>query len=187
MTIRPGFLRFVHFPSRFPRSLSPLSHGSIEYFKLHLDPVVLRDGRLASADLPELPIGKSASDVVTDFLGALWAYAKAKITEEIGSVADLGASLPFRLRLFLFLLPETDPLLSCRGRRCDLDRTCCLGCCRLWIDEGGGDRCGNGAGSEGRRSSLARPAEDHHVRLFLLLSFRYESSPTRTRQGGESC
>ncbi|GJN93855.1 hypothetical protein Rhopal_006914-T1 [Rhodotorula paludigena] len=62
----------------------------VEWFKLFLDPQVLREGRLAaSARLPELPYGKQPVDVVTDYLGCLWKYAKERITEEIGSVADL--------------------------------------------------------------------------------------------------
>ncbi|GAA6006073.1 Hsp70 family protein [Rhodotorula paludigena] len=62
----------------------------VEWFKLFLDPQVLREGRLAaSARLPELPYGKQPVDVVTDYLSCLWKYAKERITEEIGSVADL--------------------------------------------------------------------------------------------------
>ncbi|GAA5822338.1 hypothetical protein JCM10212_005680 [Sporobolomyces blumeae] len=62
----------------------------VEWFKLFLDPAVLRDGRLAaSARLPQLPVGKEPIDVVTDYLSCLWTYAKERITEEIGSVADL--------------------------------------------------------------------------------------------------
>ncbi|GAA5889548.1 hypothetical protein JCM5296_005982 [Sporobolomyces johnsonii] len=65
----------------------------IEWFKLFLDPLVLRDGRLAaSARLPDLPFGKQPIDVVTDYLSCLWKYAKERITEEIGSVADLEAA-----------------------------------------------------------------------------------------------
>lgn len=75
-----------------------LTHlGRIEWFKLFLDPQVLREGRLAtSARLPELPHGKQPIDVVTDFLSCLWKYAKERITEEIGSVADLGELASFR-------------------------------------------------------------------------------------------
>lgn len=66
----------------------------MEWFKLFLDPQVLREGRLAAtARLPDLPYGKEPIDVVTDYLSCLWKYAKERITEEIGSVADLGASL----------------------------------------------------------------------------------------------
>ncbi|GAA5978586.1 hypothetical protein JCM11641_002779 [Rhodosporidiobolus odoratus] len=74
MTVREGFYK-------------------IEWFKLFLDPSVLREGRLAaSARLPDLPYGKQPIDVVTDFLSCLWKYAKERITEEIGSVADLEAA-----------------------------------------------------------------------------------------------
>ncbi|GAA6025140.1 hypothetical protein JCM10207_006249 [Rhodosporidiobolus poonsookiae] len=71
MTVREGFYK-------------------VEWFKLFLDPAVLRDGALAhSARLPRLPYGKQPIDVITDFLSCLWKYAKERITEEIGSVADL--------------------------------------------------------------------------------------------------
>ncbi|KAK4046962.1 hypothetical protein OIO90_006380 [Microbotryomycetes sp. JL221] len=61
-----------------------------EWFKLYLDPIVLREGRAAAAArLPDLPAGKEPFDVVVDYLTCLWTYAKARITEEIGSVADL--------------------------------------------------------------------------------------------------
>ncbi|BGP27361.1 hypothetical protein Rt10032_c22g6599 [Rhodotorula toruloides] len=65
----------------------------VEWFKLFLDPQVLREGRLAtSVRLPELPRRKQPIDVITDFLSCLWKYAKERITEEIGSVADLEAA-----------------------------------------------------------------------------------------------
>lgn len=43
--------------------------------------------------LPALPYGKEPVDVIVDFLTCIWTYAKAKITEEIGSIADLSAPL----------------------------------------------------------------------------------------------
>lgn len=71
----------------------------LEWFKLFLDPNVLRDGRSSStARLPDLPVGKEPMDIIVDFLTCLWKYAKEKITEEIGSVADLGASFPAEAR-----------------------------------------------------------------------------------------
>ncbi|GAA5915261.1 hypothetical protein JCM6882_003386 [Rhodosporidiobolus microsporus] len=74
MTVRSGFYK-------------------VEFFKLYLDPAVLRDGRLASSSpLPDLPCGKEPVDVVTDFLSCVWKYAKERITDEIGSVADLEAA-----------------------------------------------------------------------------------------------
>ncbi|GAA5933864.1 hypothetical protein JCM3775_000308 [Rhodotorula graminis] len=74
MTLREGFFK-------------------VEWFKLFLDPTVLREGRLASsARLPDLPYGKEPIDVVTDYLSCLWKYAKERITDEIGSVADLEAA-----------------------------------------------------------------------------------------------
>ncbi|GAA6018692.1 hypothetical protein JCM11491_001264 [Sporobolomyces phaffii] len=65
----------------------------VEWFKLFLDPLVLRDGQTAAtARLPQLPVGKSPLDCVTDYLSCLWRYAKEKIVEEIGLVADLDAA-----------------------------------------------------------------------------------------------
>lgn len=52
----------------------------LEWFKLFLDPNVLREGRLSSnARLPELPVGKEPIDVIVDFLTCLWRYAKEKV------------------------------------------------------------------------------------------------------------
>ena len=44
--------------------------------------------------LPPLPHGKDAVDVIADFLGCIWRYAKSQITEQIGTVADLGECRP---------------------------------------------------------------------------------------------
>jgi hypothetical protein len=67
-----------------------------EWFKMFLTPEVLRDGPgRSTARLPQLPYGKEPFDVIVDFLTCLWRYAKERITEEIGSVADLGSSLVF--------------------------------------------------------------------------------------------
>lgn len=38
----------------------------------------------------ELQPGKQAIDLIVDFLSCLWEYAKQRITQEIGAVADLG-------------------------------------------------------------------------------------------------
>ncbi len=48
----------------------------------------MRDPRL-----PGLPYGKEPVDVIVDFLTCIWTYAKARITDEIGSVADLSKLL----------------------------------------------------------------------------------------------
>ena len=65
----------------------------MEWFKLFLDPNVLRDGRMSStARLPDLPYGKEPIDIIVDYLTCLWTYAKERITEEIGSIADLEAA-----------------------------------------------------------------------------------------------
>ncbi|GAA5969837.1 hypothetical protein JCM3765_004591 [Sporobolomyces pararoseus] len=65
----------------------------VEWFKLFLDPLVLREGQLAaSARLPQLPVGKQPIDCITDYLSCLWRYAKERIIEEIGIVADLDAA-----------------------------------------------------------------------------------------------
>ncbi|GAA5841891.1 hypothetical protein JCM3766R1_002529 [Sporobolomyces carnicolor] len=65
----------------------------VEWFKLFLDPLVLRDGQAAaSSRLPQLPYGKEPIDCITDYLSCLWRYAKERIVEEIGIVADLDAA-----------------------------------------------------------------------------------------------
>lgn len=72
-----------------------ISHfvGRCEWFKLFLDPAVMREGRVSStARLPDLPVGKEPIDVIVDYLSCLWRYAKERITEDLGSVADLGTS-----------------------------------------------------------------------------------------------
>lgn len=88
----------------------------VEWFKLFLDPAVLREGRLASsARLPDLPPGKEPIDVITDYLSCLWLYAKERITEEIGSVADLGESVPARRITLSCLSPRTKNAQGGRG------------------------------------------------------------------------
>lgn len=37
----------------------------------------------------DLPFGKEPIDIIVDYLTCLWRYAKERITEEIGSIADL--------------------------------------------------------------------------------------------------
>ena len=90
--VSPAFcvsLRF-HVPDEY------FERCRVEWFKLFLDPLVLRDGQLAaSARLPQLPAGKQPIDCITDYLSCLWRYAKERIIEEIGIVADLGMSLLF--------------------------------------------------------------------------------------------
>lgn len=70
---------------------SPVSEGmiKIEYFKLFLDSTI-RDP--LSVRLPELPYGKTPSNVISDYLSCIWKYAKERIRDELGSVADLGES-----------------------------------------------------------------------------------------------
>ena len=81
-------------------------------FKLFLEPRALREGT-ADPRLPSLPVsimshmadspskltvmveqqsGKAAINLIVDFLSCLWDYAKQRITQEIGAVADLGES-----------------------------------------------------------------------------------------------
>ncbi|KAK4049950.1 hypothetical protein OIV83_003774 [Microbotryomycetes sp. JL201] len=91
--LRDGFFKWVQIPAVAPLVLKTTSCRA-EWFKLYLDPVVLREGRFAtSARLPELPAGKEPFDIVVDYLTCLWTYAKARITEEIGSVADLESAV----------------------------------------------------------------------------------------------
>jgi hypothetical protein len=82
--------RFI-FLARHGPLLMPISTIRVEWFKLFLDPLVLRDGQVAaSARLPQLPTGKEPIDCITDYLGCIWRYAKERIIDEIGIVADLG-------------------------------------------------------------------------------------------------
>ncbi|KAF9463313.1 hypothetical protein BDZ94DRAFT_1282511 [Collybia nuda] len=65
---------------------------SCEWFKLFLEPHALRDESAVDPRLPQLPIGKRAVDLIIDFLSCLWEYAKERITQEIGAVADLNSA-----------------------------------------------------------------------------------------------
>ncbi|KAJ7619528.1 actin-like ATPase domain-containing protein [Roridomyces roridus] len=60
-----------------------------EWFKLFLDPRALRDEPALDPRLPALPAGKTARDLIEDFLSCLWEYAREQITAEIGAIADL--------------------------------------------------------------------------------------------------
>ncbi|KII84108.1 hypothetical protein PLICRDRAFT_168186 [Plicaturopsis crispa FD-325 SS-3] len=75
------------------KNASPMAGTTrCEWFKLFLEPHVLRDEGAIDPRLPELPRGKTAMDLVTDFLSCLWEYAKEQITREIGAVADLNSA-----------------------------------------------------------------------------------------------
>ncbi|KAG9217771.1 hypothetical protein CCMSSC00406_0003540 [Pleurotus cornucopiae] len=63
-----------------------------EWFKLYLEPHALRDQSAIDERLPALPPGKRAVDLIVDYLGCLWEYAKEQITREIGAVADLNSA-----------------------------------------------------------------------------------------------
>ncbi|KAF8438549.1 actin-like ATPase domain-containing protein [Boletus edulis BED1] len=63
-----------------------------EWFKLFLEPRALRDESAIDPRLPQLPPGKTAINLIVDFLTCLWEYAKEDITREIGAVADLNAA-----------------------------------------------------------------------------------------------
>ncbi|KIK14724.1 hypothetical protein PISMIDRAFT_687741 [Pisolithus microcarpus 441] len=63
-----------------------------EWFKLFLEPRALRDESAIDPRLPKLPPGKTAINLIVDFLSCLWEYAKEEITREIGSVADLNTA-----------------------------------------------------------------------------------------------
>lgn len=63
-----------------------------EWFKLFLEPRALRDENAVDSRLPQLPPGKTAINLIVDFLSCLWEYAKEEITREIGSVADLNTA-----------------------------------------------------------------------------------------------
>ncbi|KAJ7145829.1 hypothetical protein C8R44DRAFT_972814 [Mycena epipterygia] len=63
-----------------------------EWFKLFLDPRALRDESALDPRLPELPPGKTATDLITEFLSCLWEYAREQITRDIGAIADLNSA-----------------------------------------------------------------------------------------------
>ncbi|KAI6113468.1 hypothetical protein EDD16DRAFT_1137510 [Pisolithus croceorrhizus] len=63
-----------------------------EWFKLFLEPRALRDENAVDPRLPHLPPGKTAINLIVDFLSCLWEYAKEEITREIGAVADLNTA-----------------------------------------------------------------------------------------------
>lgn len=86
-SLGPGMVKLVLF--LFFVRLTDLDWIRCEWFKLFLSPEALRD-RTRDPRLPALPIGKEPIDVIVDFLRCLWTYAKSKITEEIGSIVDLG-------------------------------------------------------------------------------------------------
>jgi hypothetical protein len=75
------------------KNASPIP-GTIkcEWFKLFLEPNALRDETAIDPRLPRLPPGKRAIDLIIDFLGCLWEYAKDQITREIGAVSDLNSA-----------------------------------------------------------------------------------------------
>ncbi|EIN05832.1 actin-like ATPase domain-containing protein [Punctularia strigosozonata HHB-11173 SS5] len=63
-----------------------------EWFKLFLEPHALRNEDAVDSRLPQLPPGKTAIDVIIDFLSCIWEYAKGQITRQLGSVADLDSA-----------------------------------------------------------------------------------------------
>lgn len=63
-----------------------------EWFKLYLEPQTLRDADAVDPRLPALPPGKTAYDLVVDYLSCIWSYAKEQITRDIGAVSDLNTS-----------------------------------------------------------------------------------------------
>ncbi|KIJ18146.1 hypothetical protein PAXINDRAFT_167416 [Paxillus involutus ATCC 200175] len=75
------------------KNASPMP-GTIrcEWFKLFLEPRALRDESAIDPRLPQLPPGKTAMNLIVDFLTCLWEYAKEEITREIGAVADLSSA-----------------------------------------------------------------------------------------------
>jgi len=85
-----------------------------EWFKLFLEPRVLR-GEDVDARLPQLPPGKTAMNLIVDFLSCMWEYAKEQITKEIGAVADLNSA---------------DVLVTCPAawdaKGCDMMRTAAI-------------------------------------------------------------
>ncbi|KAH7882185.1 actin-like ATPase domain-containing protein [Phlebopus sp. FC_14] len=98
------------------KNASPMP-GTIrcEWFKLFLEPRALRDESAVDPRLPQLPPGKTAMNLIVDFLSCLWEYAKEEITREIGAVADLNSA---------------DVLVTCPAawdaKGCDLMRTAAI-------------------------------------------------------------
>ncbi|KAJ7058145.1 actin-like ATPase domain-containing protein [Mycena amicta] len=71
--LQPGLLRF-------------------EWFKLFLEPRALRDEPELDPRLPSLPLGKTPSDLISDFLRSLWTYCREEITRDMGAIADLDSA-----------------------------------------------------------------------------------------------
>ncbi|KAF8150922.1 actin-like ATPase domain-containing protein [Crassisporium funariophilum] len=57
-----------------------------QWFKAFLDPSIVR-GESTDPHLPKLPPGKTGIDLVTDYLGCLWAYAQDEIRKDVASDA----------------------------------------------------------------------------------------------------
>ncbi|KAJ7134261.1 kinase-like domain-containing protein [Mycena epipterygia] len=67
-----------------------------EWFKLFLDPRALQDESAPDPRLPLLRPGKTATDLITDFLRCLWEYAREQIRLDIGAtVADFNTAHVF--------------------------------------------------------------------------------------------
>lgn len=112
MTLQPGMVKCVavHLVLQLTSRADALDRLVLcrcEWFKLFLSPESLRSGQ-PDPRLPPLPVGKNVVDVISDFLRCIWRYAKRQITDEIGSVVDLGACadvpLEFRQKLTSCLL-----------------------------------------------------------------------------------
>lgn len=87
--------------------------------------------------------------MIVDFLSCLWTYAKGKITEEIGSVVDLGeshsaSSLTDSVELSRVKSGSCGRklinVIDCRFCRCAVDGSCSVG--RSWMsaDARSGDK-----------------------------------------------
>lgn len=68
-------------------------------------------------------------NLIVDFLSCLWEYAKERITQDIGAVADLGQCLHQRCVCFIYLIPfsdSADVLVTCPAawdaKGCDMMR-----------------------------------------------------------------
>ncbi|KAF8150916.1 actin-like ATPase domain-containing protein [Crassisporium funariophilum] len=63
-----------------------------QWFKAFLDPSIVR-GESTDPHLPKLPPGKTGIDLVTDYLGCLWAHAQGEIRKDLGSAVVEAANV----------------------------------------------------------------------------------------------
>lgn len=142
--------------------LTLLAFRRCEWFKLLLSPESLRSG-VPDPWLPPLPVGKNVVDVIADFLRCAWRYAKRMITEEIGSVVDLSASL-YCFEPWSSGTAAHSVSLARRRGRCPPHRPRRVGRRGVLAHARERDSRGTRAELEGWRHGLEGQAAHHHVR-----------------------